>query len=68
MKDEFGGVIVSEFIGLKSKIYSMKKIDSKEHNKAKGVSTATQFDKFKNVLFKKKKYQTQNENNSKQKA
>ena len=26
MKDEFGGVIVSEFAGLKSKIYSMKKI------------------------------------------
>ena len=27
MKDEFGGVIVNEFVGLKSKIYSMKKID-----------------------------------------
>ena len=25
MKDEFGGVIVSEFVGLKSKMYSMKK-------------------------------------------
>ena len=25
MKDEFGGVIVDEFVGLKSKIYSMKK-------------------------------------------
>ena len=25
MKDEFGGVIVSEFVGLKSKIYSIKK-------------------------------------------
>ena len=41
MKDEFGGVIVSEFIGLKSKMYSMKKIDSKEHNTAKGVTIAT---------------------------
>ena len=29
MKDEFGGVIVSEFVGLKPKIYSMKKIDGK---------------------------------------
>ena len=65
MKDEFGGVIVREFIGLKSKMYSMKKIDSKEHNTAKGVTIATQFDKFKNVLFFKKNYQTQNENNSK---
>ena len=24
MKDEFGGVIVSEFVGLKSKMYSIK--------------------------------------------
>ena len=26
MKDEFGGVIVDEFVGLKSKMYSMKKM------------------------------------------
>ena len=26
MKDEFGGVIVVEFVGLKSKMYSMKKL------------------------------------------
>ena len=26
MKDEFGGVIVDEFVGLKSKIYSLKKM------------------------------------------
>ena len=26
MKDEFGGVILSEFVGLKSKIYSIKKL------------------------------------------
>ena len=25
MKDDFSGVIVSEFVGLKSKMYSMKK-------------------------------------------
>ena len=35
-------------------MYSMKKIDSKEHNTPKGVTIATQFNKFKNVLFKKK--------------
>ena len=35
-------------------MYSMKKIDSKEHNTAKGKTIATQFNKFKNVLFKKK--------------
>ena len=38
MKDEFGGVIVTEFVGLKSKMYPMKKIDGKECNTAKGVS------------------------------
>ena len=26
MKDEFGGVIVDELVGLKSKIYSLKKM------------------------------------------
>ena len=34
MKDEFGGVIVSEFVGLKPKMYSIKKFDGKEHNTA----------------------------------
>ena len=51
MKDEFGGVIVDEFIGLKSKMYSIKKIDGKECITAKGVSSATEFNKFKDVLF-----------------
>ena len=53
MKDEFGGVIVDEFVGLKSKMYSIKKIDGKECNTAKGVSIATEFNKFKDVLFNK---------------
>ena len=51
MKDEFGGVIVDEFVGLKSKMYSIKKIDGKEYN---AVSIATEFDKFKDVLFNEK--------------
>ena len=34
MRDKFGGVIVEEFVGLKSKMYSMKKIDCKEYKKA----------------------------------
>ena len=54
MKDEFGGVIIDKFIGLKSKMYSMKKIDGKEYNTAKGVNIATEFDEFKHVLFNKK--------------
>ena len=54
MKDEFGGVIVTKFVGLKSKMYPMKKVDGKEYNTAKGVNIATKFNKFKDVLFNKK--------------
>ena len=54
MKDELGRVIVVEFVGLKSKMYSMKKIDGKKYNTAKGVSITTEFGKFKDVLFNKK--------------
>ena len=54
MKDEFRGIIVDEFVGLKTKMYSMKKIDGKECNPAKGVSIATEFNKFKDLLFGKK--------------
>ena len=54
MIDEFGGIIVAEFVGLKSKMYSIKRINGKGCNTAKGVSTATEFNKFKNVLFNKK--------------
>ena len=68
MKDEVGGVIVEKFVGLKSKMKSMKKIDSKETNTAKGVNIATEFNEFKNVLLNKKNYQTQNEKNSKKKS
>ena len=54
LKDEFGGVIVAEFVGLESKMYSIKTSDGKECNTAKGVSIATEFDKFKDVLFNEK--------------
>ena len=46
MKDEMGGVI--KFIGLKSKMYAIKKIDGR---KAKGVSIATEFNEFEDVFF-----------------
>ena len=54
MKDEFGGVIVDKFVELKSKMYSMKKINGIEYNTAKRVSIATEFNKFKDVLFNEK--------------
>ena len=38
MKDEFNGVKIIEFVGLKSKIYSLIASDDKEVNKAKGVN------------------------------
>ena len=38
MKDEFKGKIISEFVGLKSKISSLISIDNKEVTKAKGVN------------------------------
>ena len=43
MGDEYAWVIIDEFIGLKSKMYSIKKIDGRESNTAKGVSIATKF-------------------------
>ena len=54
MKDEFGVVIIIEFIRLKSKMYSIKKIDGKEHNTAKGVNIATEFDNLKMFYLIKK--------------
>ena len=54
MKDEYGGVIIDEFIGLKSKIYSIKKVDGSKSSTAKGVNIALELNEFKDVLFNKK--------------
>ena len=54
MKDESEAKITDEFVGLKSKMYSMKNIDGKESNTAKGVNIATEFNEFKDTLFNKK--------------
>ena len=54
MKDESEGRIIGEFVELKSKMYSMKNIDGKESNMAKGVNIATEFNEFKDTLFNKK--------------
>ena len=54
MKDESEGKINDEFVGLKSKMHSMKNIDGKETNRAKEVSVATEFKKFKHPLLNKK--------------
>ena len=54
MKDESEGKIIDEFVGLKSKMYSMKNIYGKESNTAKGVNISTEFKEFKDTLFNKK--------------
>ena len=54
MKDEYGGVIIDQFIGLKSKIYSIKKVNGSEPSTTKEVNIATKFNEFKDVLFTKK--------------
>ena len=43
VKEESEGKITDEFVGLKSKMCSMKNIDGKESNTAKGVNIATEF-------------------------
>ena len=54
MKDVSKGKITDEFVGLKSKMYSIKIIDGKESTTAKGVNIATEFNEFKDTLFNKK--------------
>ena len=48
------GKINDEFLGLNSKVNSMKNIDGKEPNIARGVNIATDFNEFKDTLFNKK--------------
>ena len=51
MKDEYSGSIIDQFIGLKSKMCSIKKINGSESSTTKGVNIATEFNEFKDVLF-----------------
>ena len=54
MKDVSEGKINDEFVGLKSKMHSMKNIDGKESFMAKGVNIVTEFNESKDTLFNKK--------------
>ena len=54
MKDASEGKINNEFVGLKSKMYSMKNVDGTESNIAKGVNIATEFNEFRDTSFIKK--------------
>ena len=68
LKDQYTGIPINKFVRLKSKMHSMVSDDDKESNVAKGENIATEFNEFKDILFNKKKSQTQIENNSKHKA
>ena len=54
MKDEYGGAIIDQIIRLKSKMFSINKINGNESSATKGVNIATEFNEFKDVLFNKK--------------
>ena len=54
MKDEMGGKVISEFVGLKSKMYSLVTVDDKEKVRAKGVNNKLAHSEFYDVLFDKK--------------
>ena len=54
MKGEYSGNITDKFIGLKSKMYSVRKINGSESCTSKGVYIATEFNEFKDVVFNKK--------------
>ena len=58
MKDESEAKIIDKFVGLKSKMFSIKNVDGKEYNTAKGVNIAIEFSEFKDTLFNKKNNET----------
>ena len=59
MKEEPEVKIIDQFIELKSKMHSMKNIDGKDSNAAKGVNIVTDFNEFKGTLFNQKVFSTE---------
>ena len=60
-KDEADGQIISEFVGLRSKLYAYKMFEGPESKKCKGVKkavvkTVITFDDYKDCLFNNKTY------------
>ena len=58
MKDEAGGKIIEEFVGLRAKLYSYKMFEGKKEKKCKGIKKVVikkqiSFDDYKECLFSK---------------
>ena len=58
MKDEAGGKIIEEFVGLRAKLYSYKMFEGKEEKKCKGIKKVVvkkqiSFDDYKECLLSK---------------
>ena len=54
MKDEYGGSTIDEFIGIRSKMYSILNIYKKEKSVHKGHNADIRYDQFKDTLINKK--------------
>ena len=57
MKDETTDVVIEEFVGLKSKVYSYLVDDNREHKKTKGINknvvATVSHNEYKDVLLNK---------------
>ena len=51
MKDEFKGIPINKFIGLKSKIYFIVSDDDTEVNTTKGAYISIEFNESEDALF-----------------
>ena len=60
MKDEFKGIPINKFIGLKSKMYCIVSENGEQVNTAKGVDISIEFGEYENVLFNKMKKRKKN--------
>ena len=54
MTEEFKGRKINEFVRLKSKMYSLIRVDNEEVTKAKGVNRKIRYKEIVDVLFNKK--------------